>query len=240
MKYDKKLLAEKKNKHFIPMNLQLFAEGGDGGDTDPNNDGGDNSGDGGEDKTFNQDDINSIVKKEKGKAKKAAQKELLETLGLESVDDLQSIVNAKKKADEQKKTDLEKKEEEINGLKTEKQKAIEKANKIAITAEFKVKATDEKFGLKGKQIDAALKLADLSEIEVGEEGAVTGIEDALEKVVKDYPFLKGGTGDNIGGGAGGNPGGDGTGKSGKSSIGQRLAERRKKSKVEQGKNPYFS
>lgn len=222
-------------KEPFKFNLQLFAEGGDdsghGGNDDPNN----NPDDTGVDKTFNQKEVDDIIKKRLGKEKKTTQKALLEELGLESIDDLKTIVATKKKADDDEKSDLQKLKDEIGILTKDKNDASEKAKKTLKIADFKVKASTE--GLDVKQIDAALKLADLSEVEVDENGTVTGIEEVIKATIEAYPFLKGTVNSDVGGGAGGNPGGDG-GKGGNLSIGQRLAASRKK-QGDSSKNIYF-
>lgn len=218
------------------FNLQLFADGGDG---DTGHNGGDgNSNNGGNDKTFTQEELDNIIKGRIADTKKSTQKALLEELGIEKVEDLKAIVSAKKKADDDKKTELEKLQDQLNKANQDKDNAAAKAKQTLIIADFKVKAIEQ--GLDSKQIEAALKLVDITSVEVKDDGTVEGSEDVIKKVLEDYPFLKGSTNNNIGGGAGGNPGG-GDGKGEKLSIGQRLAKSRKEQAERSSKkqNHYF-
>ncbi|PAB61326.1 phage scaffolding protein [Anaeromicrobium sediminis] len=225
-------------KRLFDINLQLFADEGNepsGGDgKEPGNNGGNEPV--GDNKTYTQEELDKMLKKEKGKVKKFATDELLKELGIENTEALKSIIEAKKADDEKNKTDLEKLQEQLNNITKEKDAVAEKAKTTLITAEFKVKAIGE--GLDVKQIDAALKLADLSEIEVKEDGAVEGIEDVIKKVIEDYPFLIGQINSNVGNGGGNNPG---TNNNTSKSIGERLAAKRKTVNENQtkGQNHYF-
>ena len=68
-----------------------------------------------------------------------------------------------------------------NELKTLKNQA--KNDKI-VTA-FKELAQKKKI----EYLDAAIKLTDLESFEIGEDGNIEGLDDAVEKLVKENPFL---------------------------------------------------
>lgn len=84
------------------------------------------------------------------------------------------------------------------------QAAIEAANQRAIRAEARVQAAA--LGVRPERLDYVLRLLDLSEIEVGEDGTpdAGAIKQAVEQLLRDLPELKGSTGSV---GTGTNPGG---------------------------------
>lgn len=73
-----------------------------------------NSGDSGI--TLSQDKLNSLINEKYKKGAEKAKTELLETLGVESVDELQAVINAKREKEEAEKSELEKAQETINKL----------------------------------------------------------------------------------------------------------------------------
>ena len=83
------------------------------------------------------------------------------------------------------------------------QAAIEAANQRAIRAEARVQAAA--LGVRPERLDYVLRLLDLSEIEVGEDGTpdAGAIKQAVEQLLRDLPELKGSTGSV---GTGTNPG----------------------------------
>ena len=188
------------------INLQLFADGqagsGDGGQQGQAPAGGQGGGSN-EPKTFDEAYVKQLrdeaashrVKakefEDKLKALEAQSKEfpakLLKALGLEP--------------DPNKAW-----EKQVEEAKTAAQAATEKANQRLIRAEVKVLAKD--LGIVDP--DAAFALADLSKVQVAEDGTVSGVMDALEALVKAKPYLVGkagqggvGSGSNPGAGAGG-------------------------------------
>lgn len=74
-----------------------------------------NSGNG-EGITLTQDKLNSLINEKYKKGAEKAQSDLLESLGIDSVETLQSVVNAKKEQEEADKTELQKALETIDGL----------------------------------------------------------------------------------------------------------------------------
>lgn len=115
---------------------------------------------------------------------------------------------AKKAAEDEAKTAAERaKMEESDRLKAEKADAekaaadaVAKANGRVITAEAKVQAVEA--GADPKQLAYVLRLADLTDVKVGDDGEpdAKAIRKAIDKVLTDVPALKGAT--------------NGTGKSG--------------------------
>ena len=134
------------------------------------------------------------------------------------------------------KTELEKVQAKLQKAEDDKKNTIALANKRLILAEFKVKAKDANI----KYVDDAYKLADLSTVEVDENGNITGIDAVIDTLVKDKPFLlateegenKGGTGKID------DKSKDGKGKA-TTSFGKRLAESKKQMNGENKKSYYF-
>lgn len=100
-------------------------------------------------------------------------------------------------------------EKQLEEAKAAAQAATQKANQKLIRAEVKVIAKD--LGIVDP--DAAFALADLSKVQVGDDGEISGVKEALETLVKAKPYLVGKPPTGGGVGAGSNPpgaGGNGT------------------------------
>lgn len=83
--------------------------------------------------------------------------------------------------------ELQKKAQEAEEVKN---KTLESANQRLIKAEFKVFAKE--LGVRKEAIDDAFVLADLSTVEVDEDGNVKGVKEAIETLKKAKPYLFGG------------------------------------------------
>jgi hypothetical protein len=165
----------------MPLNLQFFAEGGDGGQGGGDGSGGGDGGQGGtggqggdnggqgDNKSFTQDELNRILAKQK--------KEWQQTLEEE-----------KKKA---AMTETERLKAEKDEADKKAQLATEAANNRIIQAEAKAEALG--LGIKADKVHLALKLADLSGVEVDANGVVDNkaVQAAINAVLKDLPELKG-------------------------------------------------
>lgn len=90
-------------------------------------------------------------------------------------------------------------EKQVQEAKVAAQAATEKANQRLIRAEVKVLAKD--LGIVDPE--AAFALADLSKVQVAEDGTVSGVREALEALAKAKPYLIGKSGQV---GSGSNPG----------------------------------
>ncbi len=146
-------------------------------------------------------------------------KKVAEELGFESVETMQQAAKTAKEAEEKNKTELEKEKARADKLEQERQDNVEKANQKLVNAELKVFAAQLKF------VDPqdAVALANRSEIQVDEEGNVTGAEDAVKALAKAKPHLTGKAGSQAGGGSF-NSGSDGAGGLSEEEEGKKLAE----------------
>jgi len=155
-----------------------------------------------------------------------SKKQLEETarqLGYESVDQMKAAAKAAKEAAEKNKSDLEKEKERADKLEQEKSQVVEAANSRLVNAELKMAAVQA--GVVDP--DAAVQLANRSEITVGEDGSVTGAKEAIDALVKEKTYLVGKP--NKGVGSPGSPGGDPGGLS-EEEEGKRIAEERRKAR----------
>ena len=162
-------------------------DGGDGGDGDDDGDPGD-TGDGDDDAgdDFDKDRAMATITKLRGLEKtnkaelKAAQARLAE------------LEKAEKKRKEAELSDKERLEGEIQELKDAQTKAEQTATdreaqvkQRLIRAEVRIVATELGF----TDPSDAYKVADLSSVEIDDEGQVTGVKKVLEKLAKDKPYL---------------------------------------------------
>jgi len=89
---------------------------------------------------------------------------------------------------------------EAERLKAEKEEAERKAQEAQVAAHRRIVQAEAKaqalaMGVRPERIEYALRLADLSEVDVGDDGEpdVAAIKAALEKVLNDLPELRGAT-----------------------------------------------
>lgn len=198
---DQQALNVEGKRGIIPLNLQLFADGGgdgnnpggDGGNPEgggdgsgggnggcnpeggnDNNPGGDGGGEGAE-KTFTQTDVNNIAARE---AKKAQEK-LLKQLGIDDFDGAKEGLKKFREWQESQKSEAEKQADRIKQLESDYEKAIEQ-NKT-----YMAQVTAMKAGVAPDSVEDVVTLAkSLLSDDVD-------MEAAISKVVEKYPHFKG-------------------------------------------------
>lgn len=166
------------------LGLTLLNDGGDGGEGDGTGDGdGDPAGDGpgGEDgadtdpagDTFTQDQLDEIIGKRLAREKAKWEKDAKEAAAREQMDETERLKAEKADAEQAA------------------SQAREKANQRAVNAEARVSAIAA--GVPKDQIGYVLKLADLTDIDVDDDGDpdTKAIDKAIAKVLADIPALKG-------------------------------------------------
>ncbi|HHY74041.1 MAG TPA: scaffolding protein [Bacillus bacterium] len=177
------LFANKKEENeapsLMPLNLQFFADGGDGGSGS-----GDGSGDG---KKFNQDDVNKIVQDRLSRAEKKAQMDLAKSLGFETIEEMQEALGKKGDPKDPPKKDEPIDVDELVDAKLKEQLKVEqeKTFKRLVNAEVKVVANELGFA----DWEDALALADLSDVKEDDKGNIVGVKEALEKLKEKKPHL---------------------------------------------------
>ena len=184
--------------------------GGGGGDPAGN---GDNGSGGAEDKTFTQEQVNSMIAAEKRKNLSSVYK----VLGFDSEEAAKAFVDKYKGEEEKNKTDLVKAQERASQLEAEKNAEAAKAQDL----QYKFDAIAE-----GCDAKSAADVVVLAKAKMSDDKDFAA---ALKEVKEQYPAMFGQT-DN---GNGGGTGGGGTSPTSKlksgdlSGIGKRLAEQRK-------------
>ncbi len=137
-----------------------------------------------EPKMFSQDDVNGMIKK---KADELLSR-TLNGLGLGSLDEVKSIVQAKREADESAKSELQRAMERADGL--EKKLAEAAIAQKTLATQTEVANTATRLGIVDP--DAAYKLLDKGAIEYGDNGKPVNVEVLLQGLLKDKPYLGGG------------------------------------------------
>src|SRR5690606_13959099 len=156
------------------FDLQRFA---DSGDPDAGGDGGQGDGDpgtaGGQKIQFTpeqQAHIDALIAQRLARAEKAAAKKALEArakeLGFDSVEAMETALKAAKEAQDAQKSEAEKLREALEAEKARAAQATERAKLALIKAAF----TAEAVAANLVNVDDAFKLADLSEVDVSEDG----------------------------------------------------------------------
>ena len=84
---------------------------------------------------MSQEALNALIDKKYAKGAEKAKADLLESLGLDSVESLQSMVNKSKEADEANKTEVQKLQEQLEALNAEKDNYAKEAIKAKTKAE---------------------------------------------------------------------------------------------------------
>lgn len=156
-------------------------------------------------KQFTQDELNAIVGDRAKRAEEKARKELAEKLGFKSIKELEDSIAAQRKAQENELSELDKAKARVTELEQTDAQRAQQVNAKLIKAEVRAVA-----GQMGFRDLGDAQLADLSEVEIADDGDVKGVKEALEALAKAKPYLLGGEpskppAPNTGGGQGNNP-----------------------------------
>ncbi|KUP22406.1 scaffolding protein [Paenibacillus sp. DMB5] len=172
----------------ILLDLQLFAEGGEGGGEGGDGGGaGGNGGDAGGSKTFTQAELDAAVQKRVSRAEKAGQLTLAKELGYDSVEAMQAALKNPKDKDKEK-GQLD--PAEVSRLVDEQIKEREKEQnqktfQRLLTAEVKLLANELGFA----DWEDARVLSDLTAVKENDKGELEGVKEALEALAKKKPHL---------------------------------------------------
>lgn len=134
----------------------------------------------GDDKTFSQDQVNRLVGDRAVRAGSAKEKEILESLGVESVEDAVKLLEAQRKREDAEKSELEKSKEAKEAAEKREKEAIARADERLIQAEFIVEASRANV----EHPDDAYQLADKSQVKLDKDGKVEGVADAVKTLVE--------------------------------------------------------
>lgn len=166
------------------FDLQLFAadDGGAGGSDAGSDDNGGTTGNGGHQnagepptdggKTFTQEDLDRLIQQRLQRERKKWEQQLEEERKKAAMTEAERLKAEKEEAERRA------------------QEAQASANQRLLQAEAKVVALE--LGVKADRIPYVLRLADLSDVEVGDDGNIDAkaLRDAVEAVLRDLPELK--------------------------------------------------
>lgn len=213
------------------IGIQFFAEGAEGEEGGP---GGDEGGAGGDNnqgtgnqsgKTFTQEDVNALLKKEKESAKKA----LLKELGVEDAKSAKEGLAKYKEILEKDKTETQKAQDTANAA----EKAKQEAEKRALLAEAKVEVLSA--GCKPEYLEDVITLA---MTKVSDDKDLAAVVKEMKEDTKYSAFFgesDSGSGDKGTGGGAGFKRKEGSDKKG--GLGSRLGAQVANNTA---KNPYFN
>jgi len=132
---------------------------------------------------FSQEDVNRMIKSR-------AERELaraLKSVGLENLDEVKDLVQAKRDADEKAKSELQKAQELASQKEAQVQNLIESQKSLLAQNDVTIKATS--LGIIDP--DAAYKLIDKKSLEFNDDGKPTNTEELLKSLIKEKPYLVG-------------------------------------------------
>ena len=215
------------------IGLQFFAEGNEGGEGGEGGSEGNEGGAGGDNnkgtsnqsgKTFTQEDVNALLKKEKESAKKA----LLKELGVEDAKSAKEGLAKYKEILEKDKTETQKAQDTANAA----EKAKQEAEKRALLAEAKVEVLSA--GCKPEYLEDVITLALRK---VSDDKDLAAVVKEMKEEPKYSAFFGGSDSDSGDKGTGGGAGfkrKEGSDKKG--GLGSRLGTQA----IHNTKNPYFN
>lgn len=176
----------------LPMRLQFFAEGGEGGDGGQQSTGSDQAGNQSNNQTAQQgtsvdyDKIQQMLDTATTKKENAVLKSYFQQQGLSEDDAKQAMADFKAKQQQQS----QKQATDNTALQTQ----VTEAQKVAESAQIELEATKVavSLGIDVKTLPYMLKLADLSTAK-DKDGKIStdNIKAAFNKVLEDMPALKG-------------------------------------------------
>lgn len=214
------------------------------GSGDGENSEGSSGSSGSEGKTFTQAEVDDLIGRAKGEAKSEearGRKALLEELGVESVDDVKTVLAAKEAADEAQKSELQKSLDAAEAAKAEAEKATKAANQAALRADLKTALLDSDESsspIRSERMELALDLGLRYALDHdGEDAATAAALKVRDQSPEWFGASSGGSSSSDKGGGSvtppppGRTGGEqnsGGSSDGKTSIATRFEERKKK------------
>jgi hypothetical protein len=147
-----------------------------------------------EGKTFTQEEVNKLLAERVARANKKLEKYADYDEVKTKLTEFEKFEEERKKADMtvQERLEAEKAEADKKAQEAEERanKALEQANKRLLKSEFRLLAKE--LGVRKDALDDAFVLADMTSVEVDEEGNVQGVKEALETLKKAKAYLFGG------------------------------------------------
>lgn len=139
---------------------------------------------------FTQADLDKIAGSARETGRKAAEKQLLEALGVPDLDQAKAALAAAREAEEAGKTELQKAQERAAEL--ERKAAEAEATALQVRLDAALEGSLRDGGIKPERVAAAMRLADRSALSV-EDGQVKGLSEVIEALKAESPEWFGAT-----------------------------------------------
>lgn len=133
---------------------------------------------------FSQADIDKIAGETRQKATAAAEKKLLESLGVSDLEAAKEALRKQREAEEAAKTEAQRLAEERDAAKAQAEAAMQQAHETLKSAALQGALRDA--GINPERIAAAVRLVDRTSLAV-ENGEVTGVAEAIEALKGESP-----------------------------------------------------
>jgi hypothetical protein len=147
-----------------------------------------------EGKTFTQEEVNKLLVERVARANKKLEKYADYDAVKTKLTEFEKFEEERKKSEMtvQERLEAEKAEADKKAQEAEERanKALDQANKRLLKAEFRLLAKE--LGVRKDALDDAFVLADMTSVEVDEDGNVQGVKEALETLKKAKAYLFGG------------------------------------------------
>jgi hypothetical protein len=134
---------------------------------------------------FSQEDVNKIAGNRAKEARQAAINDLLEKTGAESIDDVLSAYTEYQGIQEAVTTEADRANQRAEKLEARAKSAEELYTNTL--REYALRDALRDSGINPERLKGAMRLADMSALEVDSEGSVSGIEEVVEAVRNDSP-----------------------------------------------------
>lgn len=175
----------KDNQKQMPLNIQMFAENGEGGAAQPQNVAQGTSQVNAQSPSIDYDKIQGMIDSRNQKTEESVLKSYFQSQGM-SADEMKEAINTYKT---QKEENSKKQAEDNTALQNQLQEANQKTLKANIEKEAFIQALE--LGVDTKTMPYLTKLADFTNV-VNEKGEIDSekVKESLNKVLTDIPSLK--------------------------------------------------
>lgn len=134
---------------------------------------------------FTQEDVNKIAGNRAKEAKQTAINDLLSKAGAESVDDILAAYTERQQQAERQKTEADRAEDARKKAEAKAQQAEERYE--GTLRQYAVRDALRDSGINSERLPLALKVADLSSLELDGEGNVSGVDTVVEGIREASP-----------------------------------------------------
>lgn len=132
--------------------------------------------------TISQEKLDSLINEKFKKGAEKANAQLMESLGVQSIDEIKNIIEAKKQAEEAQKTELQKAMEAVEAANREKEAILKEAEELR-----------KKNSIQGLAVEHGIKELDYFELELNKRSGEDGFdkEKFIESLRVEKPFIFG-------------------------------------------------